>query len=523
MTLKKALVIGIDDYPGEVNDLKSCINDAQNFAYLLNSIYEFDEVKTLLNQEATVAKIEDELDWLFSLDRQSNQSNAKPDDLIVFYYSGHGYQQERNGVMDECLVCTDGFLFDNSLSKKTQNLPPGILTVILDSCFSGGMEKAFYVLTEQGRGKVKTWIPQDVETDERLISSFKKDFIETKPFGTDSVKLIGTRANTVKEVDAKKEKSFSTTSLLEFDDTEAQETSINGLLITACKENETASSATHATKGLSAFTYCLLTTLHNRGKLVSNNDLLAATSSKLTSLGFPQTPLIKEPSEPTKLGSKSFIELNSLSSNNNDISDKHTSSIAMDDIIRVIIDAMKKSQSTKKEVIPNHAKGDKIMPLSKPFQPTSAAGSAKNILDDITDVLPIVIQVATALKEYQPSATKPFQPTSAGSTKSVWGDIADVIPDAVRIVSALTKEYQPSATKPFQPTSAAGSAKNILDDITDVLPIVIQVATALKEYQPSATKPFQRTSPGNGKSFWDDVTDILPTVIQVASTIAAVA
>ena len=70
------------------------------------------------------------------------------DDRLVFYYSGHGWRTERDGVLRECLCLHDDFLFDDELVRASQDLPSGVLTVVIDACHSGGLSKPFFV--EQG-------------------------------------------------------------------------------------------------------------------------------------------------------------------------------------------------------------------------------------------------------------------------------------------------------------------------------------------------------------------------------------
>eukprot|EP01129_Flabellula_baltica_P000862 TRINITY_DN107_c0_g1_i2.p1 TRINITY_DN107_c0_g1~~TRINITY_DN107_c0_g1_i2.p1 ORF type:complete len:138 (-),score=18.02 TRINITY_DN107_c0_g1_i2:34-447(-) len=47
--LKIALCVGINDYPGQHNDLHGCVNDAHDWADLLQESYNFQEVNLLLN------------------------------------------------------------------------------------------------------------------------------------------------------------------------------------------------------------------------------------------------------------------------------------------------------------------------------------------------------------------------------------------------------------------------------------------------------------------------------------------
>src|SRR5262245_31058441 len=94
----KAVLCGIDCYPPP-NDLPSCVNDARAVERLLFEQYAFQEVRTLLDREATVDGLEKALAWL--------ARDAGSADSLVFYYSGHGYTQAVAGVMEEFLVLLD--------------------------------------------------------------------------------------------------------------------------------------------------------------------------------------------------------------------------------------------------------------------------------------------------------------------------------------------------------------------------------------------------------------------------------
>ena len=78
--MKKAICVGINNYPGFGNDLKGCVNDANDWANLLQ-LNGF-EAKVILDGEATRSILLTELDHLIT--------EAGTDDVIVFTYSGHG-------------------------------------------------------------------------------------------------------------------------------------------------------------------------------------------------------------------------------------------------------------------------------------------------------------------------------------------------------------------------------------------------------------------------------------------------
>jgi hypothetical protein len=145
---KKALCVGINDYPGEGSDLNGCVNDAKAWAELLIKNYSFPagSVKLLLDAQATKNNIMDGLKKLLS--------RAKSGDVLVFTNSSHGtYLADTSSdepLYDEALCpfdCDRQLIVDDDLRELFAGLPKGVaLTVISDSCHSGTVTRA--ALTE---------------------------------------------------------------------------------------------------------------------------------------------------------------------------------------------------------------------------------------------------------------------------------------------------------------------------------------------------------------------------------------
>jgi hypothetical protein len=141
---KRALCVGINDYPGEANDLNGCVNDARAWADLLAKHYDFPgaAIKILLNAEATKANVLGALKNLLK--------GAKSGDVLVFTNSSHGtYVADKGGdekLYDEAMCpydCQDRLIVDDELRTLFSDLPKGVgLTVISDSCFSGTVTRA---------------------------------------------------------------------------------------------------------------------------------------------------------------------------------------------------------------------------------------------------------------------------------------------------------------------------------------------------------------------------------------------
>lgn len=141
--MKKALLVGINNYPGIENDLRGCLNDVTNVRDILVKHYGFDPagIRTLADSRATRAAIMDALAALVA--------KSAAGDVLVFHYSGHGSQvrdldgDELDDGKDEILCpydfdWKDGFIADDDLASMLKGLPKGVhLEILLDSCHSG--------------------------------------------------------------------------------------------------------------------------------------------------------------------------------------------------------------------------------------------------------------------------------------------------------------------------------------------------------------------------------------------------
>ncbi len=140
MPQKRAVVVGINDYPDTGADLQGCVNDALDWS---NALQERGyQVNALFNSTATRHAI------LTAL--TAAVMDSKRGDRLVFTFSGHGtWVPDRDGDeadgRDEALVCYDfregGLLLDDSL-HTVLDTPAGVRTVVLsDSCHSGTLSR----------------------------------------------------------------------------------------------------------------------------------------------------------------------------------------------------------------------------------------------------------------------------------------------------------------------------------------------------------------------------------------------
>lgn len=139
---KKAFLVGINKYKDGGN-LSGCVNDVKTMYNLLIDEYGFspDAIYILQDYKATRANILKGLKWL--------ADGSKPDDELVFHYSGHGSRVvDQNGdeedLFDEILCPTDMDwhypLTDDVLSKVINTIDKkAYFTFICDSCHSDTM------------------------------------------------------------------------------------------------------------------------------------------------------------------------------------------------------------------------------------------------------------------------------------------------------------------------------------------------------------------------------------------------
>jgi len=135
---KRALLVGIN-YAGTSNALKGCINDSHNMQAFL-AANGFDEIKLVLEKEATTDGIKAGMEWLIA--------GAQPGDVLLMHYSGHGSQLLSETEADgfEEIICPydlnwmDKVITDDTLRTTFNKVPNGVnTTLILDCCHSGTM------------------------------------------------------------------------------------------------------------------------------------------------------------------------------------------------------------------------------------------------------------------------------------------------------------------------------------------------------------------------------------------------
>jgi uncharacterized caspase-like protein len=141
-----ALLIGIANYPSvegfEIQQLKAPVKDVSALAAFLKDPkkggFDPDHVFTLTDEEATRRNI------LMKLNEIA--SKAGPEDMVIFYFSGHGTRDMKHGLT--YLIPYDHDLSDlgttcirfSDLANKIRDMEASKVVVILDACHSGGVK-----------------------------------------------------------------------------------------------------------------------------------------------------------------------------------------------------------------------------------------------------------------------------------------------------------------------------------------------------------------------------------------------
>ncbi|MEL6590620.1 MAG: caspase family protein, partial [Bacteroidota bacterium] len=144
-----ALLVGIDKYQAPVPPLDGCVNDMRAFGQFLQKRADRNNLDyqpiILENEQATRINIVQKF--------ETHLTQAGPDDIAVFYYSGHGSQEPSHEVFrhiesdnkNETFVCYDSRQFDGmdladkelaTLLNVVGEKNPHIL-VVTDCCNSG--------------------------------------------------------------------------------------------------------------------------------------------------------------------------------------------------------------------------------------------------------------------------------------------------------------------------------------------------------------------------------------------------
>jgi hypothetical protein len=465
---KKALVIGINAY-SPPNALPSCVNDADAFAKYLETQNGFHAVTNFRDAQATRTAILAGIRTLLA--------DARDSDELVLYFSGHGYSYQDGDAHIDALVSQDSkFLTTDDMSAATASAPPGALTVVLDSCFSGGMQKVF-ALTEGVRPvKIKFWTPPN--PDER------SDGAEPNLPPIRVYKAFGAEEGIAPDILAIPPETAKAFSLIE---PQPIGVTRHFILLSACRGDETAAASTDRTEGRSAFTYSFLKAIAGESASASVATTVESAGRILRSLGVTQTPMLKVPKNPAHLENQPFLQWGAPAS-------KGAPGSGAPILLPPSISTPQKGQSM------------------------GQAAFDKDWLSDISSIVQTVTPViANALKDYQPPLSGFNPPTPMATTDKAWFDniarvVATVVPAVVQGMRTL-----PPPSKGFS-AQAVPFDKGWFDNLTSIaVAVVPHVVAALKNADPRGSGALSEVAAAAQKGWFDDVArtvvHILPVVL----------
>ena len=304
---RKALLIGINDYPDEQNRLNGCVNDVFRISEVLQE-YGFspEEIRVTLNERATTKEIRARLQWLLA--------DAKEGDLRFFFYSGHGaqipsshadYEMDRN---DECLVPYDfDWTIEHAYTDKEflelySQLSLGVnFITVFDCCHSGGLTRSNGIKAKglnppddirhreiKWDERREMWIPRKLKLAGQKLFKDKEDNTSIYNGLNGKTNKLGRAIplwSNIKDFERARKKY-------------AAHGPFMPVILEACGENESAYEYRHGVTSYGAFTYSLTTILRQqraKGKKFSFEDLMTATSKQLFDLEYNQKPVLAGP------------------------------------------------------------------------------------------------------------------------------------------------------------------------------------------------------------------------------------
>lgn len=135
-----AVMVGISDYAGTASNLAFTADDARKMAETLRrqGVLASESV-VLTDAQATPSAVRAAFARVAAA--------AGPDDMFLFFYSGHGTQtpgRPGNGEADnreEAIALIGGLLMDDEMAQMFRTVRAGVSILALDSCFSGGFAR----------------------------------------------------------------------------------------------------------------------------------------------------------------------------------------------------------------------------------------------------------------------------------------------------------------------------------------------------------------------------------------------
>jgi hypothetical protein len=160
------LAIGIDQYD-DLDELENAANDALGMAFVLESKFEFENIETMTNREATRGAIKAKLDEM--------EEQIHEDDLFVFFFAGHGCTLEGDDGYEYGYIAPveavagdkDSLIGYDELWAWGADMRARHVLYVFDACFSG-----LATIVTTGPGAIQRGSPGDAR---RTITAGKAD------------------------------------------------------------------------------------------------------------------------------------------------------------------------------------------------------------------------------------------------------------------------------------------------------------------------------------------------------------
>ena len=312
---RRALLVGINDYPNPEDRLEGCVNDVFTMSSVLQETgFAPDDIRVVLNERATARGILDRLDWL--LDEVADDD----DDWRFFYYSGHGAQIPMYGQgddvdhIDECLVphdfdwTHDRAITDDQFFDLYSQLPyKARFYAVLDCCHSGGMTRAGgakirgLAPPDDIRHRALKWNPTLEMWEQRNLEEANREIAITGREKLDG--YVGEKRWTHRIGRAIPLRHNTPAAYKNLKREIGHEGPFMPVILQACDEGQLSYEYRHGVESHGAFTYSLKRILRNmredgkgrRKAKVTLLNLKAAITEDLAKLGYEQTPCLVGP------------------------------------------------------------------------------------------------------------------------------------------------------------------------------------------------------------------------------------
>jgi hypothetical protein len=303
---RRALLVGINEYPDPANRLEGCLNDVFTMSAILQeSGFGAEDIRVVFDNRASADGIMERLHWLLD--------GTGPGTERFFFYSGHGAQLPVYGVngtierIDACLVPYDfawsreSAITDDRLVNLYSQLPyDAHFMMVLDSCYSGGMTRGDARIRgldppDDIRHRMLQWDPKLQMWVPRKLPRANPDLDPHTEKGRQYVGSSGATQLLGRAV------SLRTLPCKEYDQVRKDlkhEGPYLPIVYEACGEKEFASEYRHGVTSYGAFTYALIATLRRHkdsARAPTFAALLKETGDVLEDLKYQQHPVVVGP------------------------------------------------------------------------------------------------------------------------------------------------------------------------------------------------------------------------------------